>query len=197
MILHSGERSHQAVRFRQKSMLVCKILSVDLNAARSRPKDTTKMFVSLIIDVVDPPQTRGRYPVMSSALEQAFSEIEKGAEERLEALWSKKECVEVGEVSAETVPKLIGHMEKVEKEDLDEQIEQTEGGHPAAEKEVSGGLTANREAAVAGEAGGEQMTECMDTDKSAKPTEKAEASDSSRRKPRSTPSISRMKEEWK
>ena len=76
-------------------------------------------------------------------------------------------------------------------------MEQTEGDHPAAEKEVGGGLTANREAAVAGEAGREQTTEHTDTDKSAKPTEKAEASDSSRRKPRSTPSISRMKEERK
>ena len=37
----------------------------------------TVMFVSLIIDVVDPPQTRGRYPVMSPDLEMAFSEIEK------------------------------------------------------------------------------------------------------------------------
>ena len=168
-------------------MLVCKILSIDLNAARSRPKDTTKMFVSLIIDVVDPPQTRGRYPVMSQALEQVFSEIEKGAEERLEALRSKKERVEAGEFSVETVPKLISHMEKVEKEDLDKKMEQTEGGHPAAEKEVGGGLTANKEVAVAGETGGEQMTESTDTDKSAKPTEKVEASDNSRRKPRSTP----------
>ena len=195
--MYSGVRSHQVARSRQKNMLVCKILSVDLNAARSRPKDTTKMFVSLIVDTVDPPQTRSRYPVMSPALEQAFSKIEKGAEEQLEVLRSKKECVEAGEVSVETVPKLIGHVEKVEEEDLDEQMEQTEGGHPAAEKEVGGGLTAYREAAVAGEAGGEQMTECMDTDKSAKPMEKAEASDSLRRKPRSTPSISRMKEERK
>ena len=68
-------------RSHQKGMLVCKILSIDLNVARSRPKNTTKKFISLIIDIVDPPQTRGRYPVMSSALEQAFSEIEKGAEE--------------------------------------------------------------------------------------------------------------------
>ena len=88
-------------------------------------------------------------------------------------------------------------MEKVEEEDLDKQMEQIEGGHPAAEKKVGGGLTADREVAVAGEAGGEQKTEGMDTDKSAKPTEKAEASDSSRRKPRSTPLISRMKEERK
>ena len=195
--MHSDVRLHQAVRSHQKNMLVCKILSVDLNAARSQPKDTTKMFVSLIVDIVDPPQTRSRYPVMSPALEQAFSEIEKGAEERLEVLRSKKECVEAGEVLAEMVPKLIGHVEKVEEEDLDEQMEQTEGGHPAAEKEVGGGLTADREAAVAGEAGGEQMTERTDTDKSAKPTEKAEASDSLKRKQRSTPSISRMKEERK
>ena len=97
--MHSGERSYQVARSHQKNMLVCKILSVDLNTARSRPKDTTKMFVSLIVDIVDPPQTRSRYPVMSPALEQAFSEIEKGAEERLEVLWSKKEHVEVGEVS--------------------------------------------------------------------------------------------------
>ena len=197
VFMHSGERLYQAARSRQKNMLACKILSIDLNTVRSRPKDTTKMFVSLIVDVVDPPQTRSRYLVMSPALEQAFSKIEKGAEERLEILRSKKECVEVGEVLVETVPKLIGHVEKVEEEDLDEQMEQTEGGHPAAEKEVGCGLTADREAAVAGEAGGEQTTECTDTDKSAKPTEEAEASDSSRRKPRSTPLISRMKEEWK
>ena len=195
--MHSGERSYQVARSRQKNMLVCKILSVDLNTVRSQPKDTTKMFVSLIVDVVDPPQTRSRYPVMSPALEQAFSEIEKGAEERLEVLRSKKEHVEAGKFRQKRFPKLIGHMEKVEKEDLDEQMEQTEDGHPAAEKEVYGGLKADREAAVAGEAGGEQMTERTDTDKSAKPTEKAEASDSSRRKPRSTPSISRMKEKQK
>ena len=195
--MHSGVRSHKAARSRQKNMLVCKILSIDFNVVRSRPKDTTKMFVSLIVDIVNPPQTRSRYPVMSPALEKAFSEIEKGTEEWLEVLWSKKECVEAGEVSAETVPKLISHVEKVEEEDLDEQMEQTEGGHPAAEKEVGGGLTADREVAVAGEAGGKQMTECMDTDKSAKPMEKAEASDSSRRKQSSTPSISRMKEERK
>ena len=170
--MHSGVRLHQVARSCQKNMLVCKILSIDLNAARSRPKDTNKMFVSLIVDIVDPPQTRSRYPVMSPALQQAFSEIEKGAEEQLEVLRSKKEHVEAGEVSEEMVPKLIGHVEKVEEEDLDKQMEQTEGGHPAAEKEIGGGLTADREAAVAGEAGGEQMTERKDSDKSAKPRKK-------------------------
>ena len=62
---------------------------------------------------------------MSPALEQAFNEIEKGAEEWLEVLRSKQECVEAGEVLAETVPKLIGHVEKVEEEDLDEQMKCT------------------------------------------------------------------------
>ena len=126
-------------------MLICKILSVDLNVAKSWPKDTTKTFVSLIIDIVDPPQTRSRYLVMSPALEQVLSEIEKGTEERLGVLWSKKECVEVGEVSAETVPKVIGHVEKVEEEGLEEQMEQTGGGHPAAGEEVGGGLMADKD----------------------------------------------------
>ena len=152
---------------------------------------------------------------MSPALERAFSEIEKGAEERLEVLRSKKECIQKGEASVETVPKLIGHIEKVEEEDLDKQPEQTEGDHLAAEKEVGGGLTAGKEANVAGETGGEQKAQCTDTDKLAKPTDKdkttqptnkdelvkstdkAEPSGSSKRKARSTPLISRMKEEWK
>ena len=58
---------------------------------------------------------------MSPALEQALSEIEKGAEERLEVLLSRKKQVEEGETSTETVPKLIGHVEKVEQEEFEEQ----------------------------------------------------------------------------
>ena len=58
-------------------------------------------------------------------------------------------------------------------------------------------MTADKEEAVAGEAESGQTTEGMDTDKSAKPTDKAEASDISRRKTRLMPSISRMKEEQK
>ena len=155
----------------------------------------TIMFMSLILDVVDLPRTRGRHPVMSPALEQAFREIEKVVEERLEALQSKKECMEA-EVSTETVPKLIGHVEKVEREDVDEEEEQIEGDNPAVGKEVGGGLMANREATVVGGAEGEQIMG-TDTDKSAKSTEKAEESGTSRIKRRSTPSIGRMKEERK
>ena len=92
---------------------------------------------------------------------------------------------------------LGGNGSKVEEEGLEEQMEQTGRGHPAAGEEVGGGLTADKEVAVAGEAESEQTTEGTDTDKLAKPTDKVEASDSSRRKTRSTPSISRMKEERK
>ena len=68
--------------------------------------------------MVDPPRRRGKHPVMSPVLEKALSEIEKGAEERLEVLRSRKKQVEEGETSMETVPKLIGHVEKVEQESL-------------------------------------------------------------------------------
>ena len=195
------------VRSCQKSMLVFMIPSFDLNAARSRPENVIKMFISLIVDVVDPPKQRSKHPVMSPTLEKALSEIEKGAEERLEVLQNKKKQVEEGEASVETVPKLIGHIEKVKEEELEEQ---TEGDKPAAEKEVGGGLTADKEAAAAEETGGEQttskdteqideMAKPMDKDETAKPTdkdetakpmdkdEKAEASGSARRKPRMHP----------
>ena len=102
------------------------------------------------------------------------------------------------------VPKLIGHIEKVEQEEFEEQ---PEGDRPVAEKEVSGGLTADREATAAGEIGGEQATgkniekddetaKPMDEDETVEPTDKDnKATGSARMKPRSTPSICRMKEE--
>ena len=55
------------------------------------------MFISLIVDVVDPPKPRSKHPVMSSALEKALSEIEMGAEEQLEVLWNKKKHYSSGE----------------------------------------------------------------------------------------------------
>ena len=51
--------------------------------------------------------------------------------------------IEEGEASMETVPRLIFHIEKIEEEALEEQME---GDKPAAEKEVSGGFMADREA---------------------------------------------------
>ena len=71
------------------------------------------------------------------------------------------------------VPKLIGHIEKVEQEEFEEQ---PEGDRPVAEKEVSGGLTADREAAAAGEIGSEQATSenIEQVDETAKPMDKGE-----------------------
>ena len=131
------------------------------------------MFISLIVDMVDPPKPRSKHPVMSPALEKALSKIEKGAEERLEVLRNKKKQVGEGEASKEMVPRLIGHVEKVEEEELEEQ---TEGDQSAAEKEVGGGLMANREAAAAEETGGEQTTskDAEQVDEMAKPTDKDE-----------------------
>ena len=108
---------------------------------------------------------------MSPVLEKALSEMEKGAEEWLEVLRSKKKQVEEGETSAETVPKLISHIEKVEQEQFKEQ---PEGDRPVAEKEVSGGLTADREVAAAGKIRGEQATSenVEQFHKMAKPTDK-------------------------
>ena len=189
------------------------ILGSNLNVARSQPKNIIKMIISLIVYMVDPPRRRGKHLVMSPALQKALSKIEKGAEEWLEVPCSRKKQVEEGETSMEMVPKLIGHVEKVEEEEFEEQLE---GDRPVAEKEVSGGLTADKEAAAAGEIGSEQatgenieqvdkmakptdkgeMAKPMDKDKTVEPTDKDDkATGSARRKPRSTPSISRMKEE--
>ena len=191
-------------RSRQKIMFVFMMLESNLNAARSRPKNIIKRIVSLIVYMVDPPRRRGKHPVMSPTLEKALSKIEKGAEKRLEVLHRRKKQVEEGETSTETVPKLIGHVEKVEQEEFEEQ---PEGDRPVAEKEASGGLMTDREATAAGEIGSEQATgknieqddetaKPMDEDEMVEPTDKDDkVTGSARRKPRSTPSISRMKEE--
>ena len=104
------------------------------------------------------------------------------------------------------MPKLIGHIEKVEEEELEEQLE---GDETAVEKNVGGGLTADKGAVAAEETGDEQMTgkDTERIDEMAKPTEKdetagtkdkddtVEGTGSLSRKPRSTASITRLKEE--
>ena len=130
----------KVARSRQKMVVVFKTQSFDLNTARSQPENIIKMFVSFIVDVVDPPKPKSKHPVMSPTLEKALSKIEKGAEEWLEALWCRKEQVEEGKPSVEQVPKLIGHIEKVQ-EDLEDQLEDDEA---AVEKEIGGSLMANK-----------------------------------------------------
>ena len=48
-----------------------------------------------------------------------MGKIERGAEERLEAMRAEKQKLESGGVVTETVPKLIGHIEKVEEAEDD------------------------------------------------------------------------------
>ena len=55
--------------------------------------------------------------MMSAALEQALSAIQKGAEERLEVLKTMKNLLKGGKSSKGTALKLIGHIEKLERED--------------------------------------------------------------------------------
>ena len=156
---------------------------------RSQPKNITKQFISLIIGIVDPPKPMGRHPVMSVDLEKALSAIQKGAEEQLEVLKSKKKQIEEGKSSVEMVPKLIGHIEKMEEEEVeDEQRDETEGGAVAVAKgDDTGG-------AKTGEAGeeGEVMKE---TDKGQHRDETT--TDDPKKKPRVTKSITKMKEQRK
>ena len=119
-------------------------LHCDVRLARSRPKNTTKRFISLIVDVVDPPKLMGQHPVISPDLEKALSAIQKGAEERMEILKSKKKQGEKGESSFETVPKLIGHIEKMEEKEI-------EGDDAVAVEDVSGRQTADKDIVVATE----------------------------------------------
>ena len=62
-------------------------------------------------------------PTISKGLQEALGEIEKGAQERMEVLQAKKERLEMGKSAVETVPKLIGHIEKVEEEEIEEGVE--------------------------------------------------------------------------
>ena len=77
----------------------------------------------MITEFADPPATKEPQPTISKGLQEALGEIEKGAQERMEALRAKKERLETGKSAEETVPKLIGHIEKVEEEEIEEGVE--------------------------------------------------------------------------
>ena len=65
---------------------------------------------------------------MSDDLQKALGVIEKGAEERMEVLKEKKQKLEEGagepSTMSETVPKLIGHIKKMEVEDVEAEKEE-------------------------------------------------------------------------
>ena len=113
----------------------------------------------MITDIVDPPKTQGKHPVMSADLERVLTAIQKGGEERLEVLRIHKKKIEQGQSSGGMVPKLIGHIEKMEPQGKQEKLED-EGGaveeenvgdnqmasmETAGTKEVRGRQTADRE----------------------------------------------------
>ena len=169
-----------------------------MNPARSQPKNITKWFISLIVDIVDPPKQMVWHPVISPDLEKALSAIQKGAEERLEVLKSKKKQAEEGESSVETVPKLIGHIEKMEEEEIEGE---QEGDTAVAAEEVGGGQTADRgKAAVAEEVSGRQTADrgterIEEMPKQKDKNKKADETEDPKKKPQSTPSINRLREE--
>ena len=125
-----------------------------------------------MINIADPPRPKGTQPVISADLEQALGTIKKGAEERLEALRSKAWQLGQGETSGEMVPVLVGHIEKMEPGDYEEEEDTAK-----KDEEASGGQSADRTGEDK-EPGKGQMTD--------KPTP---------RKPRSTPSVSKIKKQ--
>ena len=71
-------------------------------------------MISLIIEFVDPSEMKESQPTISADLQKALGAIEKGAQERIEALRAKKERLETSKPAEEMVPKLIGQLEQVE-----------------------------------------------------------------------------------
>ena len=108
----------------------------------------------------------------------------------MEALRAKKKQLEVGEKHMETVPKLIGHIEKVKEEEIDKDTEEANvvstegtGEECLAEKDTT---TAEKDSRGTGD---KSTKSEMGT--GAKGCKKDEL----RRKPRSTPSAAKLKEE--
>ena len=123
---------------------------------------------------------------MSADLQKALGAIEKGAEERMEALRAKKERLEASKPAEETVLKLIGHIEKVEGEEIEEDVERADAVQTKDDDDTRHKLT--RGVIAGGEEGVEQPEE--DTAGT-----KTSTKEGSKKKPRSTPSAAKRKEE--
>ena len=126
-----------------------------------------------------------------------FGAIEKEAQERMDALQARKKQLEAGELAKETVPKLIGHIKKVEEEEVEED---TEGANMILMEGVGDGdgCTTAKGAATGEKDVGEQIAE--DTEDKSKKSEKDTGTNTGKKeepkqKPRSTPSAARLKEE--
>ena len=114
----------------------------------------------------------------------------------MEALRAKKKQLEVGETHTETVPKLIGHIEKVEEEEIDEEAEEA---NVVSTEGTGAEHLAEKDTTAAEKDSGEQIVGGGTGDKSTKSETgtgvKGGKKDELRKKPRSTPSAAKLKEE--
>ena len=115
----------------------------------------------------------------------------------MEALRTRKKQMEMGETSTGTVPKLIGHIEKIEEEEIVEDPEDTDV--VPTEGTGDGQLTDKGTVAAAEKDSGEQTASGGTDDTSTKSKQgkstKEDKKDEPKKKPRSTPSAARLKEE--
>ena len=73
----------------------------------------------MILDVVEPPIPGTKQPPISEDLQKALSDIERGAEQRMEELKGRKRELEAK--SKEDMKPVIGHVELVEKKEAEEE----------------------------------------------------------------------------
>ena len=115
-----------------------------------------------------------------------MGEIEKGAQERMEALRAKKKQLQMGKSAEEMVPKLIGHVEKVEEEEIEEGVEGSgvvqKKGDDDTRRKITKGATVGEEEGV--QQPEEQAAGTKDSTK-----------EDSKKSTRSTPSAAKRKEE--
>ena len=124
--------------------------------------------------ILDPPRSKKTQPAMSADLEWALDTIQKGAEERLEALRKKKQQAKQGEASGEMIPVLFGYIEK---------------GDPDREEKEEITVKKDKEA-------GDAQLDDKPKEKDTKEVNDNESTDKvTPKKPRSTPSVSKIKQQ--
>ena len=140
----------------------------------------------MITEFADPPATNEPQLKISKGLQEALGEIEKGVQERMEALRAKKKQLQMGKSAEETVPKLIGHVEKVEEEEIEEGVEGSgvvqKKGDDDTRRKITKGATVGEEEGV--QQPEEQAAGTKDSTK-----------EDSKKSTRSTPSAAKRKEE--
>ena len=82
----------QLLKWTARSPQIRRCISIQqAGEARSCHENGTKMLIFLIVELVDPPEMKEPQPTMSVDLQKALGAIEKGAQERMDALRSRKE----------------------------------------------------------------------------------------------------------